>query len=562
MANPQLNELVDYIKKASLAGQPDDQTRQVLYKNGWSEAEVNDAFVSISANKPQQQTQPQTQQQQIMSQPRVQSQPQPQVQSQVQAQPTVAKNFKTEGKRHSVAKLIFALIVVLILIAAIGAGVVLATRIWDPAWSPFRPSPESVIIKAWDNLKLINSGNFNTEFLVNGKGMGTPESTFDFDITAKANGGADIGKKIASMKADISAVQTDSAGNKLECAIAGEGRIVNEIFYLKIDKLDIGDLAFFLEMFGIDVNKIKGQWIKFDEQGAQDDLLQYIGVETSQQLQDQKYIKESLDRIVKILLDRKAYDVKQLPDNQDSEGKEYHYSVSLNRQKFNDALPEIYAIIEEYSRKIAEDAGEIYTPEFTFEQTKEQINDSLDKIGDVSIELFISKTDSFFHKVQVVKNDLNLSKLEKGSVGVLQMNYKIEQSGINQPVQVEAPLDAKSLQEILDGIVAPAPTAKNPKVKSDLDRLSEIANLYFGSSNSYISFCKSGYLNGYLTTYGAEITKLSKDMVAQGTGWANCFSSARSYCVSVQLADKSWMCAAKTGAEGTTKCISATTLCE
>jgi hypothetical protein len=45
MVEPQL---VDYIKKARQAGQSDDQTRALLYKNGWNEAEVREAILSIS----------------------------------------------------------------------------------------------------------------------------------------------------------------------------------------------------------------------------------------------------------------------------------------------------------------------------------------------------------------------------------------------------------------------------------------------------------------------------------------------------------------------------------
>ncbi|MEK6897663.1 MAG: hypothetical protein AABW93_03980, partial [Nanoarchaeota archaeon] len=80
MANPQLNELVDYIKKASQAGQTDQQTRQILSKNGWSDAEVNEAFASISTIKPQaqpqvkqpvQQPSQQSQQQQPRTQPQI-----------------------------------------------------------------------------------------------------------------------------------------------------------------------------------------------------------------------------------------------------------------------------------------------------------------------------------------------------------------------------------------------------------------------------------------------------------------------------------------------------------
>ena len=78
-------QLIEYIKKAREAGQTDDQTRSLLYKNGWTEGEVNDAVASIE--KPQPQPQPAAQPQPV-AQPRVAEQPQPAV-AQPQPQPVV-----------------------------------------------------------------------------------------------------------------------------------------------------------------------------------------------------------------------------------------------------------------------------------------------------------------------------------------------------------------------------------------------------------------------------------------------------------------------------------------
>lgn len=40
--------VVDYIKKARQAGLPDDQIKSVLYKNGWTEADVNENFLAVA----------------------------------------------------------------------------------------------------------------------------------------------------------------------------------------------------------------------------------------------------------------------------------------------------------------------------------------------------------------------------------------------------------------------------------------------------------------------------------------------------------------------------------
>jgi len=123
-------QLVDYIKKAKEAGQSDDQTRALLYKNGWTEAEVGEAFAGGSQPKTQPQVQPQPQ-------PQVRVQPQPlaqPVQPQVQSQPAVTAQYqpKTQPQpvvtaqsdmpRRNRSGLILNLVLVFIMLIVIGGA--------------------------------------------------------------------------------------------------------------------------------------------------------------------------------------------------------------------------------------------------------------------------------------------------------------------------------------------------------------------------------------------------------------------------------------------------------
>ncbi|MEK7562163.1 MAG: hypothetical protein AAB509_00585 [Patescibacteria group bacterium] len=555
MANPQLNELVDYIKKASQAGQTDQQTRQILSKNGWSDAEVNEAFASISTIKPQaqpqvkqpvQQPSQQSQQQQPRTQPQIKQpdkspvghfdvpatiSPSSNLGGKPQYQLVENKKFRSGGGGNFVLRFFISLTVIIIIISVIGAGAALATRFWDPEWSPFRPGPETIILKAWDNLAQIKSENFNSELLLNSKDVKIQENGVSFNVSLKANGGVDSSdpqNKLASMQASLGATGTDDAGSNYDLSISGEIRLIGESLYVRVNDYKLGELEEFLVMFfGIDASKLKDQWIKFDEKDAQ----------------------EAENKIVKILLDKKVYNIKQLPDNQGSAGVEYHYLISLDRAKLNIVLPEILGIFQEDINK--------YSPGTTTYFQKD-INDALDKIGDLFVELFIGKADNLFHKIQLNK-DLDISKFSDASSGTVKISYKSEQSGINQPVQVTVPDNYKNFQQVMEEISGPIIRAQ--KVNSDMSRISEIAQSYFDSSKSYYYLCSRGYLNGSLKTYGAEFVSLSKDMVAQKAGWANCFSNIQNFCISAQLEDKSWICISKDGWTGTTKCASATTVC-
>ena len=94
MAEPQL---VDYIKKAREAKQTDEQSRALLYKNGWAEAEVNEAFAAIDIT--QNITQPSVQPQ-IVEQPKPEVQPQVVAQVQPQAQPQPQSEIQAEIEKQ------------------------------------------------------------------------------------------------------------------------------------------------------------------------------------------------------------------------------------------------------------------------------------------------------------------------------------------------------------------------------------------------------------------------------------------------------------------------------
>jgi len=125
-------QLIDYIKKAKEAGQSDDQTRALLYKNGWTEGEVGEAFSSIKQSQPQVQSQQPQQQAQPVAQPQYQplQQAQPETQVKIQKpQEQVRPQFQQPREQYQVKParnglhLVLKLLVVLILLTVIGGGV-------------------------------------------------------------------------------------------------------------------------------------------------------------------------------------------------------------------------------------------------------------------------------------------------------------------------------------------------------------------------------------------------------------------------------------------------------
>ncbi len=530
MVNPQL---LEYMQKAKQAGQTDDQTRTVLYKNGWSEQEISENFQAAGFSAQSSGAVPLTKPAPETAKPSIKTEP-------------MATYSFPDRKRGRLAGLLVSIIIILVLFSAIGAGLALYSHFWDPLWNPFRPSPESVILKAWNNLNSIKSENFNSEFsLINSNGS--------FKVNAKANGGvdnSDVNNKLALIQGSLTANVKDSAGSQHNLSLAGEIRLLSKTLYFKLDDVNLGGLEGLLLMFGLDLNDFKGQWIKIDTEKT---LEQYSNTIPVQQAELEKNYQEALNKIVKILLDKKVYDINQFPDNQGSEEKEYHYSVSLNRKKLIDASPEIFNVLKDYFSKST--AGQLFQPDFTLENFQKSINDMLDKIGDMSADLFIGEKDNFFHKIQVSEK-LDISKFNAADSGVVEFNYKIEQSGINKPVQVLAPTDYKNLEDII------GPLVKAQQTRTDMSQIGFIAQSVFSANKSYYSLCKNGLLNGYLNTYGQELINLNNDIIKQGAKKPVCFSSIKNYCVSTQLQDGSWLCIGQNGILGKVKCVSAQTNCQ
>jgi hypothetical protein len=117
-------QIVDYIQKARQAGQADEQSRSLLYKNGWTEAEVNDAIVSLMQPKPE--AQPQAQ---YSPEPKINSGPepqqpqpaaiQPQPQPELEPQQPMPSDMPIERKK---GHLVLNLIIVLIILVLLGGG--------------------------------------------------------------------------------------------------------------------------------------------------------------------------------------------------------------------------------------------------------------------------------------------------------------------------------------------------------------------------------------------------------------------------------------------------------
>jgi hypothetical protein len=208
--------------------------------------------------------------------------------------------------------------------------------------------------------------------------------------------------------------------------------------------LDLGELGQFLTMFGLDVSKFENQWVKFEVDEAVEDIGQLYGVPVTEQTKNEKYYREAIEKIVRLLLDKKVYDISQLPDIAGTEGIEYHYGISLNKEKLIAALPEIYDIAAEYQDKMGGLEKATGKQDFINEATS-SITELFDKYGPFEFEISIGKNDKFFRSIQFSKTFNGTAE----RIGILKIDFSDRNSAINQPLDVQAPTNFVDFETLM-----------------------------------------------------------------------------------------------------------------
>jgi hypothetical protein len=565
-------QLVDYIKKAREAKQPDAQTRSLLSKNGWTEPEVDEAFSFI--DQPEEQPKPEVElpeiQPQIASQPIIDEQPkvvetQPEisvepekaaepekpqaetVQPQAQVSATILADDmpETKHKSHIFLKLLIVLIIVVLLC---GAGLFAAGQYINLPWNPFWPNPATVISKMEANMQNVRAEKSNIQLGVNVtdrnevlQGKLSLNGTVASDITDASNPKSDSTFDIALT---LPGAATTSSGSAVESATVSARLIsLGNIAYFELSNIKISDARLNpKKLGGIDITPISGIYFKID----QDSIKALTSADSL------PVGAVNISRANNLVLSENiiSFD-KQLPDETVSGQSTYHYLLTITKDKLKDFLTKVVALQTSNNTQDASNA-------FVQSMASAFVNSFTDAIGDTNVEIWVGKQDSMLYGLKIDKT-IDLSKISAGPNSLVGLSLDMTNSDFNSPTPVKAPADSIKIENIL------LPLIKTQKLESDMNQIGDIAQLLFGTAKSYSTLCRGGLLNGYLSNYGASFVSLSGDIVSQGGKKPSCFSLAQDYCVSTQLSDGTWLCRGSATAgftTGTQKCISAKTVCK
>jgi len=534
-------QLVDYIKRAKDAGQSDNQSRTLLYKNGWTEAEVNDAFVSLNQAKLQSQIQPDLKgapqvvnQSEIKIQPQVVSHPQPQIQPQSTATTQQNNMLQRKTVSHLVLKILMVLIIIVVLS---GAGLFIAGQYFNFSWNPFsKPSPEIVISNMFANMKNVKSSHTTTQV----------------EIVATDNDSKISLGKLAfntNSEADIININDPKVGGNFTINLTLPGSVspiassivstavIDNAFYFKINNIIVPDTFSYpgLDLSGLDISKIKGNWFKVDRDSIKA-LCGQIGVADITQID----ISDLANKIQDLLSTENILSVdKQLKDEVISGQDTYHYLLTISKEKLKGLADKTIALgIKDVAKAQA------------------FANTFVDTMGDVNIEMWIGKKDFMLYKFGINKV-IDSNKIYSGTNMQLEIKFNMANSNFNKPISVQSPVSEGTPAQKIEDIALPL--LKTQKIESDMSQIGFTAQSVFSINKSYYSLCKSGLLNGYLKM---GLLGLSNDIVSQGAKIPTCFAGIQDYCVSTQLADGSYLCIDKNNILGKMKCVSYRTACK
>ena len=328
-----------------------------------------------------------------------------------------------------------------VILVVVGLTVVLATRVFDPLWNPFREEPEKVIEEMSGKMKEVKSANFeiNTEIDMTDNTTNTA-GRMSFNI----KGDSDTGDP-QNIKSSVSLNFSFTTGKLGESLLLdSEIKTIGKESYFKLNNLVLPSFFEFLPgIEDLNIGEFKGKWIKLDE-----DSLKKLGMQETQGLNPEEQQK-LIEEFQKLFSEAKIYYVKkELPDEKINGKKMYHYLLVLDNEETAKLIGKMFetAIQQELGKNQTGFQG--LGTDFMVGAIKNALNEFFDKVGEITFEFWIGKKDKLLYDAKINK-EIDVSKFDIGTKGKVLIKAEVKYSKFNQPIAVEAPKEFKSLEEIL-----------------------------------------------------------------------------------------------------------------
>jgi len=562
-------QLIEYIKKAREVGQTDQETRNLLFKNGWSVSEVDEAFAYVDKLQSQQTQSGEQNQPQTPIQAQTEARPQPdaesQFASQVEAKPQVQVAERGQqvvsSKRTSFFKILLKILLVLVIVVVIVGAVFAIAKYFNFSWDSLysllkgapKVEPKTVVANMLANLENIKSfqGTIKIEAEVSENKNKESLGKLIFEINEKKDiTNPTLPKSATNINIGIQARNLDSPSASLDLDMV----VIGNTSYLKINEIELPPSV----EEGLDFSKIKNIWFKADQDSI--NALNQVGPALILSVfsgQKQLDVGEQLDagemaqqvQELQTMVQEMVLSGYIIPLNDEviNGQKVYHYSILITK----DQLAQLADKIINTTSKLQK----IPQNNLLEDEIKSLMAGLINTIGDMPIELWIGKTDYMLYKTKLDKT-ININTL-LGMGATIDLKITSTNSNINKTISIVAPTgEINKIETVL------LPVFQIFGIRSDMTRIGSLANSLFLTKKNYSSLCYSGLLNGYLKDFGEELIGLNNDIIKRGGKKPVCFSSATDFCVSTQLSDGTYLCIGKNNTIGKVRCVSAQTVCK
>ena len=202
---------------------------------------------------------------------------------------------------------------------------------------------------------------------------------------------------------------------------------------------------------------IKNQWIAIDVEALMEQYSQ-AGVEEGVQL-DEEQVQEQLKNLTKemkaFLEDKTLFDVQQELGQEEISGiTTEHYFVSANKQAIKEFVPEYIEMMKKYVPKEQQAEYEKNVQEM-MKDFSANFDESWAALGGVSFDVWVEKRGGRLVRL-LWQKDIYSSAVENMPEGIENIAIKGDFifSDFNEKMEIEAPSDSKSFEEVLSGIMS------------------------------------------------------------------------------------------------------------
>lgn len=285
------------------------------------------------------------------------------------------------------------------IVIVIGSAAVISVLIWDPFWSPFRPSPKEVLKEA--SLHFTELKTFHFDIFFEKETIRTAQSTAKSSMSI--SGDLDItNREVLKWKGETKSSADFDRG---EFSFGWEKIIIGGNSWLKLTSLPSSK---FLDFFAFDLNIIKNQWIKLEKESFKD-LFGRLSAESE------------LEVIKKILTNESFFRFRGiLPDENINEKETYRYLFDLEKEEFRKLVPEI-------SKLLPIDA------------------ECLERFEEIKAEVWIGKEDKLIYKVNM-ESEVYLQEYDETEV----IRVDVYLSEFNMPLEIKPPQQFKLFEDIFE----------------------------------------------------------------------------------------------------------------